>query len=441
MAKGNAKRKNILFITFDDACAYWRHKYAYQEPLQVPNLDRICEQSTAFHAAYSQSPICNPSRSSFMTSRSPHDTGILDNETYVFDVVPAKEMWPVRLKERGYFNGSGGNVHHRYFAPIPRHFSVLYSDKRKHFADDFKLPPGTEVKHHGGKGGGIATIDPKDDKVFHDYQTSQSAIDFLNDYDGDAPFYREVGFFSPHVPFYTPDRFKTMYERRNFTPPEAWRSQFSSSEYIEKAYPENMDLDQDHGAWWRLSLRNYFSALSHGDYHLGRVWDALKNSRHAENTIVIVTSDHGFQLGNLNRMKKSGLWEQNSGVPLIIHDPDQPRQMVCHDPVGLIDIGPTVLDYAGIRPPKTSLGRSLRAQVWGKKPRQQRVIPTFYEEDISVRKGDYRLIRYKNGETQMYDVINDYWQLNDLGQEHKEFEQMHRALRECASDWSMALPQ
>ena len=84
-------------------------------------------------------------------------------------------------------------------------------------------------------------------------------------------------------------------------------------------------LESDDLTEWRLNVRNYFAALSHGDYHLGRVWDALQASEHGQNTIVVILSDHGFLLGARKRFYKTTLWEQSVGTPLIIRDPRPAR--------------------------------------------------------------------------------------------------------------------
>ena len=116
-------RKNILFISLDDAVAFWHYRAVFGEKLQVPNLDRICDRATAFQSAYCQAPVCGPSRASFMSGRTPYQLGIYDNSIEVFDVLPATEMWSVRLKEAGYYCSSGGKVHHKY-KPLARNLQI-----------------------------------------------------------------------------------------------------------------------------------------------------------------------------------------------------------------------------------------------------------------------------------------------------------------------------
>ena len=411
---------NIMLITFDDAVAVWKYKHAFGAALQTPNLDRICAQSTAFYSAYAQAPICSPSRASFMSGLAPHQTGITAAEKDVFSRIPPERMWPCALKKAGYFNSSGGKVMLSY-PPMEEAFhSQIYSDDPKSFRIDWRVPPDISMEF-GGFRGGKATIDPKHDRRFYDHQSASSAIAFLQTDRNDAPFYREVGFYGPHGPWITPRRFKDMYDEERFRQPAAWHGGLPGSAALDADYPPNFDINRVR--IWRKSVRNYFSALSHADYHLGRVWDALKASPHGDDTVVIITSDHGHHLGERNRFRKHTLWEQAVNVPLIIHDPRRPEPHVVTDPVGLIDIGPTVMDYAGLDPIAETPGTSLRPLVeWGRAP--DRAIPSVLRNNAAIRKGRFRFIRYEDGSTQLFDLAKDWWQAHDVGHDHPAYAEL-----------------
>lgn len=431
------KKKNILLISMDDAVSFWRYKEIFGIKLETPNLDEICAVSTAFHSAYCQSPLCGPSRASFMSGRTPPETGVLDNKTNIFDRVPAKEMWQVRLKQDGYFCSSGGKVHHG-FKPLSQDVhDLLYSDHRKGYRIDLKLKPKYRQSRNGGSGGGISTLDPKDDGYYHDAQSAKSFTEFLETYDGDAPFYREVGFFSPHSPFITPIRFKEMYPLKDFEYPPSWEDGFERSIYSDKYIKKNFGTHKKRH--WAKSVRNYFSAFSHGDHHLGNVWRALKNSRFADSTIVVLLTDHGFHLGEANRFGKSTLWEQSALVPFIIHDPSKPKARVIREPVALLDVGPTILDYAEVGPIDHCVGKSLRGVVSGRKASAQRAVPTFNPHGSSIRQGQYRFIRYKDGSTEFYNVETDWWQQKMLGSDHPDFQRVSKLHDKCCLEYGFDL--
>lgn len=434
------RRKNILFVSFDDAVSPWAYKTAFGEPLQTPNLDRLCQNATAFHAAYAQAPICAPSRASMMMGQMPPRTGILDNSSHSPALIDPDRIWSNRLRENGYYCSSGGKVHHGFKPLRPAVHRALYDDRRKRFPSDVGISDEVRkrAKAFGGFRKGFGTADHVDDDTFYDRKVADSAIEFLEKYDRDAPFYREVGFFGPHVPWITPARFKRMYDARKLTIPPDWTGYVNDNRYVMEHIPERTELRSV--KFWQDSVRNYFSAYSHGDHQLGRVLDALRQSRHSQNTIVAVISDHGFHLGNRNLLRKTTLWEQSLRVPMVIFDPDNPVGRRVESPVALIDIGPTLLDLAGLSPPDGCDGRPLRSALSGG-PVPERAIPSFYKGNMAIREGDYRLIRYEDGSMQLFDVIGDFWQLRDLGSGHDAFPRMQRLLIECAQEYGFNLSE
>ena len=422
-------RKNIILFSFDDAVTFYHYGKIFKEPLRIPNLDAFCRKSTVFNMAYCQSPICGPSRASLMSARTPHQLGVFQNDDSVFDRIDARDMWPYLLKQNGYYCSSGGKVHHYYRPLRRRHHQVLYSDAQKRWRADMRLPATVEKRAYGGHRRGYGTTDQAYDSEYYDHKSADSAIAFLESYDEDAPFYREIGFYSPHGPHYTPARFKEMYDRRAFTKPAEWAAGYDETDYAAGRYPANIAGYPDR--WWQMSVRNYYSALSHGDYHFGRIMSALAKSRHAENTVVIVLSDHGFHLGNRDRFKKTTMWEQVANVPLLIFDPSQPKGQEVDDPVALLDIGKTVLDYAGVEPGAHHMGQSLRGLVQGERG-DDRAIPTFHHGDVSARVGPFRIIRYSDGSTEFFDITKDPWQLKNLGTSHPQFRASYARLIEAA---------
>ena len=375
-----------------------------------------------------------------MSGKTPHQTGIYNNHTFLFDRLEPHEIWPSAFKKNGYFCSSGGKLYHSNNGMLPGAIHrALYSDRRKRFNGDMRIPKELEMKSFGGHRKGWGTTNPKDDATFYDHEAADSAISFLENYKGDAPFYREVGFFSPHGPHVTPARFKELYDVDNFQMPSEWVEGFDENAYAMGYIQENKFLKDGDAAWWKRSIRNYFSAISHGDYHLGRVWDALQASPHAQNTIVVILSDHGFHLGDRNLFCKTTLWETVARVPLIIHDPENPQGRDIEDPVALLDVGPTILDMVGLSNADFDLaGQSLRPLLGGQ-PDPDRAVPTFLRNNAAIRKGDYRLIRYEDGSTQLYNIKKDMWQQHDLGRDDPAFTPMYHELISCCRSHGLDL--
>lgn len=428
--------KNVILVSFDDAVAFWKYRDVFGVTLQTPNLDRIREQSTTFNAAYCQSPVCGPSRASFMSGKTPHQSGCFENATKFYDKIEPRDMWPYLLKQKGYFCSSGGKVHHGY-KPLPKPvYDALYSDAPKKLGIIGKLPPKLPHVKLGGWRGGYALTDEADDDELYDAQSANSAIEFLNGYKGDAPFYREVGFFSPHGPFITPLRFKQLYPFKDISQPDDWARGFDKNAYADEHMHETMDNTKLN--FWRKSVRNYLSAISHLDYQVGRFWEALKASPHADNTLVVFVADHGFHLGERNRFRKTTLWEQVANVPLVVHDPSLKQGDEVNDPVALLDVGATLLDYAGLPAQDGCVGHSLRPYMSGETD-PERAVPTFHHDNAAIRKGKYRLIRYDDGSTQLYDLEADPWQTTNLGEAHADFAAMYDALVATCADYGLSI--
>ncbi|MXQ08210.1 sulfatase-like hydrolase/transferase [Alphaproteobacteria bacterium GH1-50] len=428
--------RNIILISIDDGNAFWRYRNDFGHELLTPNLNRIFDASTAFTSAYCQVPICGPSRASMLTGLSPCETGIFDNYTRLYHVVRPDHLWQFRLRKKGYYCSTAGKIHHAFSPQPPELHDVLYSHKPR--ALNIAPPRRREVptKKFGGLGGGAATTDPSHDRLYYDSQSADDAISFIQGYEGDAPFYREIGFLHPHLPYKTPLRFKEMYDENAFVQPEDWKKGFDLAAFPQEFIEENFaseDLDE-----WRKSVRNYFSCYSHMDYHLGRVWDALMASPHAENTVVVIYSDHGYHLGDKRRFRKSTLYEECTRVPLMIYDPANPGGVV-EDPVGLIDIGPTILDYSGCQPLFRTHGRSLRGAVESKRGDPDRAIPSFQFGAIGIRSGPWRLNLYPDGGSEFHDVEEDKWLSHNLAHDHPDYRDTFDRLTTVAVEWGFDL--
>lgn len=429
-----SERKNILLIGMDDAFSFWRFKTCFGAKLQTPNLDRISAASSAFTAAYCQIPVCGPSRASAMSGLSPYETGIFDNYTNIFEVLRPEQMWQYRLKQDGYYCSTAGKIHHGY-KPLPDDIhNTLYShpSRRVHFGPKREA----ESTNFGGRMGGRGTTNSAEDRQYYDFRSSQDAIRFLKSYDCNEPFYREVGFHHPHPPFRTPIRFKELYDMNDFICPEDWAQGFDLSAFTDVFMNENMNTKEAIEDWQK-SIRNYFSALSHVDHHIGRVWDTLKASAHAENTIVVIFSDHGYHMGDKNRFRKFTLWEEAARVPFIVHDPNGQGRLV-EDPVALVDMGPTILDYAGARPMEHSVGRSLRDIISGGTS-NDRAVPTFWYGCASIRKGDHRITLYQDGSSEFHNVHDDPWLTTNLAHNDRAYEGMHKALTDTCRDYGVLI--
>lgn len=437
---GTQPLQNVVLISLDDAVAFWKYRHTFGVELHTPNLDRICAQSTLFESAYCQSPVCSPSRASFMSGKSPHHTGVSGPESNYFATLPVEQLWPATLKRNGFYTSTGGKVTRGYRALQPPLHDVLYCDKR----NGLRLPPrpkmratpdefwGHKTEFLGGYRGGEVTTTNHGDWSLYDHTVAKAALKFINNIGEGTRFYRDIGFGATHGPWMTPRKFKEAYDWTKITAPSDWAKGFEEMPEIARVSLQN--IDQQDTEFWQKSVRNYLAAMTYMDFQIGRVWDALKASPHVDNTLVVILSDHGLHLGERNRFSKRTFYEQVANVPLIIHDPRNPKGQRISDPVGLIDVGHTVMDYLGMPPLEASPGRSLRPMMNGKTA-PDRAVPTFLFDGAAIRYRDYRYIRYGDGLTEFFDLNADWWQTTNLGPDHSAYAETRAAFESCCANY------
>jgi arylsulfatase A-like enzyme len=167
-------------------------------------------------------------------------------------------------------------------------------------------------------------------------------------------------------------------------------------------------------AWLRF-LKAYCANYSFADWNLGRVLESLDKSPYAKNTIVVFCSDNGFHNGAKDHWTKSTLWEQADAVPFLIRLPNG-KAYKCPQPITLVDIYPTLVEYCGIQAPKQKLdGQSLVSILKNPKLKSTRTALTTYGEGYSsVRSEQYRYIKYPDGSEELYDHSVDPYEHTNL---------------------------
>lgn len=418
--------KNIMFIAVDDCFSFRKFRNSFGVPIQTPNLDALAAKGTVFDRAYCEIAVCEPSRYAVMSGRSPFQSGIFNSEEMWTDgAMRPDQMWSYRLKQAGFYCRTGGKIYHGY-TPQPAEVNRILYDE----VDAISFGQGgadAPYKTYSGSGGNKGFTDTSRDGDFYDAKSATKAIQFLGRASTSKPWYCEVGFHHPHTGFDTPDRFKAQYDEAAVRVPAEWAGGFEATEFskgfIEGTY--NIDTPFD-GPEWRGTIRNYFSAISHVDYEIGRLLTALEASPHAAETMVVFYSDHGYHLGDHGRMHKFTLWEVAALAPLIIYVPGQTPRVVTQ-PVSFMDIGQTVLDYAGLPLMDHCPGISLRPYIEGTAT-PSRWVPTFWYGCASATNGDYRLVMYQDASVEFYDVANDPFCRINLGRAHAQFPAARDAL-------------
>ncbi len=397
---------NILYIVVDDLNDYvWAGD---NHPDDLPNLAALAADGVRYDACYATSPLCGPSRVSFLTGKDPDWTGVYRNEYVKFF---RKYFFPrpvttimQHLRESGYYTVGINKVFHNVNkAQYDNDFDITESDPllRQQSWNEFyrvkdqsyaTVEPLQQFPGTGYRWGRV--LDEHEDRL-GDHRGVSIAIDIMASYAGNAadyggrPLMLTMGIVKPHVPHIVPAKYyPPQYEPNilsasaiNFrTPgnPGGWPlpdyGAEEAQDILDGMHPaaEVMSIQNgDHQnaaesfalayasstALSPRGLRNtlmananmaYMASARYVDAQIGRMLHALDSLGLDDNTVVVFHSDHGFSQGEHRHWAKNTLWETDGRVPLIIRDPREPGGQVVSTPVSLLDIFPTMCDLAGI---------------------------------------------------------------------------------------------
>ncbi len=362
-----------------------------------------------------QAPLCNPSRTSLLTSRRPSSTGIYGLEPWFRNVPELASLvtLPQAFQQAGYKTLSAGKIFHgkvdrRSTPGVAPEFDAWGPVGGTGIRPPKKLIPPTPAGNNPLVDWGV--FDHRDDQK-GDWQLASWAEKQLAGYSAaDPPFFLSVGFFLPHVPCHVTQKWWDMYPDQSLVMPPMLKSDRADcspfSWYLHWNIPEpRLSWLKQHEQHRNL-VRAYLASISFMDSQLERVLIALENSDAADNTIIVVWSDHGFHLGEKEMTSKNTLWERSTRVPLFIAAPGiQPSR--CSQPVELLDIYPTLTDLAGIATPTTVEGISLVPQLQDPNASHRPAITDHNQGNSAVRDARYRLIHYADGSEELYDLQDD----------------------------------
>lgn len=428
-----ASRPNVLWYCTDqqrfDTIGALGNRY-----VQTPVVDQLVADGVAFTHAYCQSPICTPSRSSFMTGMYPSR---LHNTRNGNDTFPGFPPVITRLiANAGYECGMIGKFHlqssgHRTEPRIDDGFSFW---KFSHAPrDDWQ-----EGHDYGdwvrSRGGDLNAMREHEDRVppeFHQTTwASERAIEFIEQ-PHDQPWLLNINIYDPHPPFIPP----RVYADR-FDPADMPGPHFRESDLVQQAkfaaidFQDDVKTPADHDA--HTAQARYYAMIAQIDDQFARLLAALDKTGQRENTVIIFTSDHGETLGDHGLMFKGcRFYEGLIRVPLIFAWPGRYQSSVRNDDlIELVDLSATLLDICGVAQPAYMQGQSLTpiltGQGGGYGPREFVRSEYFDALDTSFTGGSgtfatmYRNRKYKlsvyhgHGLGELYDLENDPWEFDNL---------------------------
>lgn len=409
------QKPNVIFIVVDDMNS-WSVLNDYPA-LKVPNIKKLLSQSYYFSNASCAAPVCIPSRASFFSGIYPHNTGVYNNAPDAWNMskkLAEAEAMPECFQRNGYTTWGRGKTFH-VGLPGTREQDMfdnkVYNGGFGPFADR-QFWPGNSNWY------GIQPWEGPDTD-FPDVKNANAAVEFLSE-KHDKPFFMYYGMYRPHTPYTAPKRFMDMYKDSDITlPPGYLESDLDDVPEMGKELVDGMKALQTQGLTKKQALLRYLKAYcanyTFADWNLGKVLDQLDKSPYAKNTIVVFCSDNGFHNGAKGHWTKSTLWEQADAVPFLIRLPNG-KAYKCLQPITLVDIYPTLVEYCGLTPPKQKLdGVSLVPVLKDPKYKWNRPALTTYGVGYSsVRSEQYRYIKYPDGKEELYDHNTDPYEHTNL---------------------------
>ncbi|VGO13082.1 Choline-sulfatase [Pontiella desulfatans] len=404
------KKPNVLFIVLDDM----NNDLTFldgQPKARTPNLQRLAGRSHLFTRAYCAAPACNPTRAAVFSGVPPHQSGVYGNPDELIRSQPLDTCTylPEHFRTRGYWTMWAGKTFHK--KPSEERLAKLWNNM-EHRDGGY----GPNVQKGKGeipfKTWGNCQKWTGPDTDFPDVRNTDGVIAALAN-PQEQPFFIALGLYRPHVPYTAPKRFFDLYERDQIPLPPILENDVddlppAAMKWINDSKGHRKDANKViKTGTLKTVLHGYLASTSFADWNVGRVLDALDQSDHADNTIVVLWGDHGFHHGEKERFTKFALWEKTTNMPMLFRLPGQTARQVIANPVSQMDLYPTLCDLCGLDTPEHVFGKSLVPMFEDPEKPLGPALTTFEKDNHTLRTRKYRYIHYANGDEEFYVHADD----------------------------------
>lgn len=419
--KDEKTKFNVLFVAFDDLNDWEGCLFGHPQA-STPNIDRLAEKGVLFTNAHCAGTMCCPSRASVITGLRPSTTGIYKNTDTPLELYQEAQTLNKHFKENGYFVAGAGKILHKFYYEENDWDEFVGRHQNEKVIGNRENPQSENITSVSGN---IAwgPFDSADSLTF-DGQTVAWVNERLRR-KHDQPFFLACGIFRPHIPWFNPQAYFDQHPLDSIKLPQLKESDlsdlpitgkhiaFSTTNFTQDDDLSNNDRNAEHEAIKQAGLqeeavRAYLASVSYADAQFGKLLDELENSPYADNTIIVLWSDHGWHLGEKEHWRKATLWEEVTRVPLIIYAPGMANQRKSQQPVSLIDIFPTLIELCGLPQLADLEGESLVPLLTN--PDEKRYSPAITSltpNYHAIRDERYRYISYGEGEEELYDHQTD----------------------------------
>ncbi|MDA7493047.1 sulfatase [bacterium] len=365
-------RRNVLFIMVDDL----RPQLGCfgKSSMHSPHIDELAKRGRLFERAYCMVPTCGASRASMMSGLRPHARRFVSYTARADEDAPGFTTMNQHFKNNGYRTISLGKIFHfpddssagwseKPWRPTTSNYRNKKAEKKAIAEHRKKYPKRLKVR------GMPYEASDANESEYRDHQIATRAIEHLEELqDADSPFLLAVGFFKPHLPFCAPRKYWDLYDFESINVPENYRKPpeapkgavHQSSELRSYAtIPPKGSLSTYQA---RKLIHGYYACVSFIDQQIGRLMEALEETGLADNTVIILCGDHGWQLGDHGMWNKHSCFETSMHTPLIVSVPGENQPNTQSGRITalteLIDIYPSVCELTGLTKPAHLQGTS-----------------------------------------------------------------------------------
>jgi arylsulfatase A-like enzyme len=388
----DGRRPNVLFLAVDDL----RPEIASYgvTNMVTPNFSRLAERGVRFDRAYCNIAVCGASRASLMKGLRPTPNRFTSYLTWAEKDAPQVPSLPMAFKQHGYHTQSNGKVYHHV------------TDDALAWSEPSWCPPTSSIWWALAENRALATGQNRGpayesadqpDELYPDHQICDRTLDDLRRLaKQENPFFLACGFYRPHLPFVVPQKYWDLYPTSQvklpdnmFFPhdlPQAFNytwGEMRSYHGIPKQGPVSEEAAVQ-------LVRGYQASVSFVDAQIGRLLDALEQLGVADNTIIVLWGDHGWQLGEHGFWCKHTNFEVAVRAPLLIAAPGIAGGRASRRVVEFVDIYPTLCDLAGLPQPDHLHGKSLYPLLLDPDGEHKEAVFTRHGGGDAVRTARYR---------------------------------------------------
>jgi len=405
------KPMNVLLLVADDMNSWpLGDPDRYAGKVVTPNLSKLAASGVNFQRAYTCAPVCSPSRTAFFSGVAPWKSGHYHNTPGANTSEPLKRALSLAgcFKRAGYTTAGYGKITHGW--DQKEHWDEKVGHKRD------PAPPGAPLTPVGRGEQDWGPIHLSE-KEMNDSRNADAAIAQLQK-QHDKPFFIAFGAFNPHMPWYVPQKYFDMVPLDEVTTVKLLKNDLEDVPPLGHALAERkgqfVDAVLEHGLH-KEAIQAYLATMAYADAQFGRVLDALENSPHRDNTIVVFLTDHGFHLGEKHHWQKATLWEEATHSLLMVRVPGVTSAGgVSQRFVSLQDIYPTLAELCGLQPSPYLNGRSLVPLLKDPNAEWESTAITGltskggpWSAYISIRNETGRYIRYGADQEEFYETSQD----------------------------------